>query len=526
LASLASSARDLIAQVAKRDPEAVAVLFIESDGGRTAVTNGRLHALVQSVIGAVGPQQTGARLRVGLLMRNQPEMPAILLGLIAAGCVVVPMNPESYPGEIEFIVRDAGLELIIGDRPASERNVQIPSSVEFRLIDAVATVEPAPGDTALPALSPREPSLIMYTSGTTSQPKGVMLSEASLFCNSGLIAGNFGLSGHTQITTLPMYHAHAFHFGFLSSLLTAGRLIVLRSFNPVLWAETTRRERVHWTSIVPSLLPLLNASGVRRDTCPSLRGVLVSSAPINEALARQFEQSSGIPVIQGWGQTEYTCWSNVCDVDAVASQFDGEKRSVGPPLPGVTVGVYRSDGSHAAELEEAELYLAGASAMLGYLGNPELTQQTLTPRGVRTGDLGYFKIVDGKRCYFVTGRIKEVINRAGEKLSPASIETVIFASFPQCNGRLAVVGFDHTLIGEEIGVVIDGRVFDEGLADKSALLDSLKAMHQTYRPRVVLISNQEISKTFTGKIQRSKLKDRFAAYTNVAARFQVVDTTV
>lgn len=526
MATLATSARDLMAQIGERDPDAIAVLFIESSGDRTAVTNERFIASVRSVIDSVGPQPPGRRLRAGLLMRNQPEMPAILLGLLAAGCIVAPINPDSYPGEIEFIIGDAGLSLIIAERARPELSIRTPAGVEFTRIDDVISKAPAGRDAALPVLSAREPSLIMYTSGTTSQPKGVMLSEASLFHNAGLIAGHFGLDGNTQLTTLPMYHAHSFHFGFLSSLLTAGRLIVLRSFDPVLWAETVRTERVDWTSIVPSLLPLLLATGLRRETCPSLRGVLVSSAPINETAARQFEASSGIPIIQGWGQTEYTCWSNVCDVNSTGTQFHGERRSVGPPLPGVVVGVYRSDGSEASELEEGELYLAGASEMLGYLGNEELTRQTLTPRGVRTGDLGYFQTIGGKPCYFVTGRIKEVINRAGEKLSPASIEAAIYARFPQCSGRLAVVGFDHSVIGEEIGIVIDAGVFDEGRAEKDKLIASLKGMHQTYRPRVVLISRQEISKTFTGKIQRTKLKGRFAAYANVTSRFQVVDTSV
>jgi long-chain acyl-CoA synthetase len=526
----APNAQELVAEISSRPVGRPALTFYTSPDERICVSYGELARQIAAVEARICDElcprlsRGSTGLRVGLVLRNNPQLPATILALLACGCSIVPINPDSYPAEISFIAQDSKIDLLVVNRESRPAVEALRIGLEICDIDELA--RPHASRRRERCQRAEKWAVVMYTSGTTSRPKGVMLSEASLFMNGSLIARHFELQQHVQLTTLPMYHAHAFHFGVMSSLLTGGHLVVLRQFDPVLWPKVVRYENVHWTSVVPSQLPLLLAGEVDRHVCPSLKGVLVSSAAINEPLARQFETKAEIPIIQGWGQTEYTCWATICSTRHSKRQFHADRRSVGTELDGVKVDIYTDDGSPAVEGEEGELLLSGPSAMLGYIGLPELSQQTLSARGLRTGDRGYFRLIDGERCFFITGRIKELINRGGEKLSPLAIEEAIYAHFPACSGYIAVVGFDHRIIGEEIGILIDAGLFSGTGTGKDEFLGFLGSMHNAYRPRVAIVSNEGIAKTFTGKVQRTRLKEQFKHHVDTRKPFTFVDHSV
>ena len=471
-----------------------------------------------------GPVVFRHSLRIGLLLRNRPEIPAIVVACLARGDTLIPLNPDSHPIELQFIVADADLDLIVTDDSCSaalDEMQRLPRRVSIERL----VCEPGIGGSHATSSNEHQPALILYTSGTTSRPKGVMLSGTSVLTNASWIASHFSLDRSTQLTTLPLYHAHAFQFGMLSSLVTGGHLVILHRFDTEAWPRVIRAERVSWTSIVPGLLPSLVYCDVDQRSCPHLQGILISSAPLNEVLAARFEQQSGIPLIQGWGQTEYTCWATVCDPRRSKRQCDGTLRSVGTALPGAEIRVITSDGSEASEGQTGELVLSGVCTMLGYYKRPDLTGATLTGNQLRTGDEGYFKSIDGQVCYFVTGRIKEMINRGGEKVSPLAIEEYIYSAFPDSVGHIAVLGYEHFLTGEEIGLYIHQRVFDNEKCPKVRFLELIQTMHSAYRPRVVIISGEPIPKTFTGKTQRGKLKDYFKEYYKTNRQFLLVETT-
>jgi acyl-CoA synthetase (AMP-forming)/AMP-acid ligase II len=517
---LPRSGGELLAHLRTLEPARSAVVLYDTQGRTIAVSYQALVAAIDNINAHVEAEwQPHDRPRaIGILLRNHPYYPALLAALLASDCLVVPMNPDGFPAELQYIAGHARLDLVITD----EESPHIPLACPLVRIDDLLDSRSASSSLLRPRTSSSAPALVMYTSGTTSAPKGVMLSEASVFHNAGLIARHFALYQTTQLTTLPMYHAHAFHFGAMSSLLTGGTVVVLRRFDPLLWSEAVKVHRVTWTSVVPSLLPLLVCTDVHKRTS-TLQGVLVSSAPIIEPLARAFETQTEIPIIQGWGQTEYTCWATVCDRGGSRMQFDGERRSVGPALAGVTVEVLGDDGVAAGAGIEGDLYLRGPSTMVGYLGSEELTSATLTVYGLKTGDRGYWKTIGGKPCYFVTGRIKDVINKGGDKLSPIAIEAAIEHRFPNCTGAIAIVGFEHQLFGEEVGLVVDTTPFDNGTLDKHEFIEFVSTMHHAYRPRVVMMCRSPIDRTFTGKVQRGKLKARFAPYGSVTSSCHVVE---
>src|SRR3974390_158578 len=120
------------------------------------------------------------------------------------------------------------------------------------------------------------------------------------------MARNFGLDGTTQLAVLPLYHAHAFGFGLMTALSTGGHLVFTERLEPFTWAEVVRTEQVTVTSVVPTLIPMLLAAGIKKEKVPTLQHVMVSSAPLPVDVARTFEQRAGVPLVQGWGLSEYT----------------------------------------------------------------------------------------------------------------------------------------------------------------------------------------------------------------------------
>jgi long-chain acyl-CoA synthetase len=341
------------------------------------------------------------------------------------------------------------------------------------------------------------------------------------------MAKNFRLSETVQLAVLPLYHAHAFGFGLMTALSTGGHLVFTERLEPFRWSEVVRAESVEVTSVVPTLLPFLLAAGVTREKVPSLRHILVSSAPLPQEVARQFESRARIPLILGWGLSEYTNFA--CCVSPYESDesrerlmFSEEAPSVGPALEGTEVRVVGSSGSTLGEGQRGELLVRGLSAMLGYYRDPELTRRTLDPDGwLRTGDEGFFLRRGGTPVFFVTGRLKEMIIRDAEKYSPLPIERRLVDAVPDLRDKVVVVGFAHREHGEEVGAYVEIAGLDSSWEEKA--LTALRAMPLAERPKVVLKGTQPIPRTHTGKVQRRKLAAWFRAWADHRGPLVVAD---
>jgi long-chain acyl-CoA synthetase len=260
------------------------------------------------------------------------------------------------------------------------------------------------------------------------------------------------------------------------------------------------------------------AARVKCDKIPTLQSLLVSSAPLSPELAQEFKTKTGIPLVQGWGLSEYTnfaCCMSPHDSEetnhALLFQFEGT--SIGSPLPGTHVQVSNPSGEETAEGVAGELWVSGPSLMLGYYRDEKSSALTRSNAWLKTGDEGIWRFYKGKKRYFVTGRIKEIIIRDAEKYSPLSIERKIIHALPDLAGKLAVLGFAHAVHGEEIGAYLELPQISDSM--QSALEKTLQALPIEQRPKVVLFSETPIPKTHTGKVQRGKLRDLFKDYQNV-----------
>ncbi len=499
-----------------------ALTFYEGRTCAGTLSYGELHDRVERVAGYLA-ETLGVRRgdRIAILAPNRLEIPVLVLAIMRLGAALVPLNPTAPSDDWTYILTHSKARGVFATAEHAQKLVAGDAFV--RLVDEVDGYR---GTAPAPADYRDDMAAILYTSGTTGRPKGVVLAQRSLLANAWSMAVNFKLAETTQFAVLPLYHAHAFGFGLMSALTTGGHLVFADRFDPFAWSEIIRAREVAITSVVPTLLPPLLQVRVTAERVPSLRAILVSSAPLGVELAREFETRTKIPLVQGWGLSEYTNFACCMAPDEAQPErdelmFDFEVPSIGSPLAGTEVRVVDLAGNEAAPGARGELCIRGHSTMLTYLEDPEATAKTIDADGwLHSGDEGYCILHRGKRRFFITGRIKEIIIRGGDKHSPIALERIVLAAVPELLGRIAILGFPHQVHGEEIGAYVE----TEGLTDdaRARLATAIDAMAGEQRPKIVLFGAAPIPRTHTGKVQRRKLQPLFEAYANCRGATKLV----
>jgi long-chain acyl-CoA synthetase len=462
--------------------------------------------------------------RVAILSPNCLEVPVLLLAIWHVGAVAVPLNPTATPEDWLHILRHSSSRGCFAARDLYDAVASAP-------LELVRRIEECDRRGTAGALLPTasdEPAIILYTSGTTALPKGVMLSQRNLQENAWSLARNFSLSRDTQLAVLPLYHAHALGFGLMTSLCTGGHLVFTDRFDPLAWADVIRAESVTHTSLVPPMLPLLLQARVTRARVPTLEALLVSSAPLQSELAREVLNKSGLPLVHGWGLSEYTnfacCLSPQLDEkERRALLCDGDVPSVGSPLAPTEVTVRDADGRALGEGQLGELCVRGPSRMIGYYQDEAATRGTLLDDWLRTGDLGHYRVHGGRPHFFVTGRLKEIIIRDGEKYSPIAVEKQLAEELPELTGRLVVLGFAHALHGEEVGAYVETQEMPEALGVR--ILHAVERLPAPARPKIILHGAGAIPRTHTGKVQRRKLVPLFQPFARHSGAPRLIDVS-
>ncbi|HSY40701.1 MAG TPA: class I adenylate-forming enzyme family protein, partial [Polyangia bacterium] len=462
--------------------------------------------------------------RVAVLSPNRLEVPALFLAAMQLGAAVVPLNPTTPPADWDYILAHSEARLVFGARDLLDRLVTRPAVVCAFEDETVPGGNSAGGGGASPPPGVAAPAdakslakqmaIVLYTSGTTGNPKGVALGQGSLLANAWSMALNFRFEDETQLAVLPLYHAHALGFGLMTTLTTGGHLVFMERFDPFAWGEVLRVEAVTLTSVVPTLLQPLLQIGVRAEKMPTLRAILVSSAPLTSSLARAFEEKTNLRLLQGWGLSEYTNFACCLPADLAEEErrrllYGGELTCIGSPLPGTEVKIVDAEGATLPADQRGELCVRGHSTMLSYFRDEGATVATLGADGwLRTGDEGFFQQATGPQAsagrpaFFITGRIKETIIRDGDKFSPLAIERRIVTEIPEIEGRLVALGFPHDLHGEEIGLYLENEELGDELRARRTKVAG--EMPLDARPKVILYGATPIPRTHTGKIQRRK----------------------
>jgi long-chain acyl-CoA synthetase len=493
------SVHALIEERAAQAPDAVYALGLTDQRtigyGELAASCRRIGALLQARGLRVGDT-------VSVVMPNGLQTLRVLLGAMHAGMIVNPVNLLSQPEQMRYVLVHSDCKLVCVAPEWEERVHALLAGLDRDVAVIVADPdgETLPGEADAPCLTPTAPAspdaiaLLMYTSGTTGTPKGVMLTQANLAANAHAISAEHGLSSKDRVlAVLPLYHINAFAVTMLAPLAHGGSLAMPARFSAArFWAQAAG---CSWINVVPTMISyLLEGEAPPRAQTATIRFCRSASAALPPEHHRAFEQKFGIGIIETMGLTETVAPS-------FSNPLDARRRKLG--------SVGRASGCEARVLDAAlqpvptgvtgELAIRGANVMRGYYKNEEATRASFTEDGwLRTGDLGH---VDADGFFFVTGRIKELIIKGGENIAPREIDEVLL-SHPAVLDA-ASVGIPDPHYGQEIMACV---VLRPGAACAEAELRAfcVERLGRYKTPKLLRFVG-DLPRGPSGKVQRLKL---------------------
>lgn len=487
-------------------PSTLLELLRAAPGDRTAIllpdaqiriTYDSLRQQVEAVADAFAGIGVGRGDRVAIALPN--GLPAIVCFLAASVAgTAAPLNPGYREEEFRFYLGDTGAGVLVvppegGDEARRAAGDRIP--VLTADVDQTGAVRIAAASTRgrASAPSPDDIALVLHTSGSTGRPKRVPLRHFNLAISARNVVRTYALGPEdVSLCVMPLFHVHGLVASTLATLASGGTVVVPPRFNPLSFWRIVRDHRVTWYSAVPTMHQLLLArvgSGSGRPAGAAfLRFIRSCSAPLSGELMRWMEQAFGAPVLEAYGMTE-------ASHQMASNPLPPRRRkpgSVGPGT-GVQISIMDSKGRQVEPGRRGEVVIQGPNVIQGYENNPEANAGSFVHGWFRTGDEGF---LDGDGYLSLTGRIKELINRGGEKISPREIDEVLL-SHPAV-AEAVCFGVPHATWGEEVAAAVVLR----GEASESALLAHCRDRLAEFKcPKKIHIV-RSIPRTATGKIQR------------------------
>jgi long-chain acyl-CoA synthetase len=465
-----------VAESLRRHPAKVISRDADSE-----LTGAQLLNACRAAAGRLASVKAGAR--VGLLLPNCAAYPAALVGALWSGRVAVPLNPMLKPGELDFLCRDAAIDTVV----VAEATAPLVAGLGVRSVPIAELVAYDPPGAAEPAAADADAEAVMlFTSGTSGKPKGVPLTHTNLLSIARTLIERAGLTEREVLLgVLPMFHAFGLTGSMLMSLLLGAEATYQPGFHPARTAAAIAERGVTVFIAVPAMFGLLARSRGHDDGLRALRLPVSGGEALPAAYREGYRQRFGRDVLEGYGLTETS--------PVLAVNIPGESRpgTVGRPLPGVEVRIAAEDG---------EIQVRGPGVMKGYHNRPEENAHAFTADGwFRTGDMGR---LDADGYLSITGRIKELIIRGGEKIMPREVEEVL----SQCPGvrEAAVIGEPDGDRGEAVvAFVVPG----DDAPTPEAVRDFCRARLAEFKmPRRVTIA-RNLPRGPTGKLLKRALKE-------------------
>jgi acyl-CoA synthetase (AMP-forming)/AMP-acid ligase II/thioesterase domain-containing protein len=496
----------MIAARATKEPDGVAL----EAPGRPSLTCAALLAHIRRSAAALQQLGLGRNDRVAVVLENGPELASMFLA--AGSCATfAPLNPRYRETEFEFYMSDLGARALIvragADSPARPvaRQMGIPI-VEVTAHDAspagVFSLESVPdrSDDDAQLAGADDVALVLHTSGTTSRPKIVPLTQRNVYSSARNIRQSLALGSSDRcLNVMPLFHVHGLMAAVLASLAAGGSVVCTPGFDAGSMVGWLRQLQPTWFTAVPTMHQALLAELARLQEevdCHSLRFIRSCSSALPPRVMAELEEAFGVPVLEAYGMTEA---SHQMTVNPLPPR-PRKPGSVGVAA-GTEVGIMDGEGNLLPPESIGEIVIRGPGVTSGYESNPEANADAFTNGWFRTGDEGR---LDREGYLFITGRIKEIINRGGEKISPREVDEVLL-------GHAAVAqavsfAMPHPELGEDLAAAV---VLREGA---SACGDDIReyAVPHLARfklPRRILVLD-EVPKGPTGKLQRIGLFDK------------------
>jgi long-chain acyl-CoA synthetase len=370
--------------------------------------------LTASMVAAVEIATGTPAERVGILLPNGALGPPAFLGVLWAGKVPVPLNPLLKPTELHFILEEASIDTVV----VAQMTQPLVAGLGVNCLDAVNFLKPGPTrDPELPTADPHRTAVVLYTSGTAGRPKGVRLTHDNLLTTARhLIQRLDARSDDIFVGVLPFFHS----FGVTGTVIVPwllGAEVTYTSFVPDRVADLIHHRRATAFLGVPNMFRLLARSKVPNDALRSLRRAISGGDALPSNIHDSFRQRFGQDLLEGYGLTE------TCAVVCVNVPGESRPGTAGRPIPGTLVRIWGEDGREQPAGSAGEIQVRGPNVTPGYFQRPEEDAAAFTVDGwFRTGDRGS---LDPDGYLSVSGRIKELIIRDGEKIMPREIEEVL-----------------------------------------------------------------------------------------------------
>ncbi len=486
--------------------------------GQPPLTYAALQSLIDRNALQMNSLGIGPADRVAIVLPNGPAMATAFIAVAASACAA-PLNPGYQAEEFRFFLDDLQASALIVSAGSDSPAVGVARELGTRVL-ALATTETAPaGSFELEPLDPptasasstgtpqpnAETALILHTSGTTSRPKMVPLSAGNLRASAANIAGTLQLQASDRcLNIMPLFHIHGLVGALLSTLHAGASIYCTPGFNALKFFSWLDAAEPTWYTAVPTMHQAILARAGRNEATAQkavLRFIRSSSASLPPQVLADLEEAFDCPVVESYGMTE------------AAHQMASNHLPPGRRIPGTVgfaagpeVAVMGENGTLLPPTKSGEIVIRGPNVMTGYENNPTANADAFRNGWFRTGDQGE---IDETGSLRITGRLKEIINRGGEKISPREIDEVLL-DHPAVTQAVAFA-IPHRSLGEEVGaaVVVDGAAVTE-----RELRDFVAGRLAAFKvPRSVTIL-PELPKGATGKVLRIGLAQKLGLGTS------------
>ncbi len=472
------------------------------------LTFGKLRALTEETIGALNGFGVGRGDRVAIVLPNGPHMAAAFIA-IAQGSTAAPLNPAYKLDEFEFYMEDLKAKALVVEAGSTSPAIEAARKLGVLLL----TLEPrgdgagdftlsggTPAPVAVPGFAaPDDVALILHTSGTTSRPKIVPLSQHNVATSAQNIARTLEFSQSDRgLNITPLFHIHGLIAGLLAPLSRGGSIFCTPGFNALKFFHWMEEARPTWYTAVPTMhQAILTRAAHHADTIARypLRFIRSSSASLPPQVIAALESTFRAPVVEAYGMTEAAH-------QMASNPLHGVRKpgSVGLAA-GPEVEIMGEGGEILAGGAVGEIVIRGENVTLGYENNPKANAENFIDGWFRTGDQG---VKDAEGYIRLTGRLKEIINRGGEKISPREIDEAMM-DHPAVLQAVAFAA-PHEMLGEDVAAAV---VLREGVSvtekELKAFLSERLAAFKV--PRKIMFL-EEIPKGATGKLQRIGLAQK------------------
>jgi len=516
-----SNLSELLTRQVQEQPERTAV---GTSDGETVISYSELNALVRSVMAQLSWLGLSRGATIALVSDNCVEFVIGFLAVVSAGARVAPLNPALTLSELNTRISKLSAHAVLAPKHLASK-LEFAEGMAGSAARWIMSVEgsrgacevriadrngqgPANGaaeETSAP-IDGEDVALLMFTAGTTSAPKVVPLTHRNVVASVQGISCGYDLSPQdATLIVMPLFHGHGLVAGLLATLASGGSAYLPSTggFSAHLFWPDVVRLGVTWYTAVPTIHRILvnRASKEYPSSSPvRLRFIRSCSAPLDDELATAIRATFRVPVISAYGMTEA---SHQVSSNPLPVHGSNKPSSVGLPT-GVEIRIVTENGKDAPTGSRGEIWVRGATVTAGYLSNPHANSASFVDGWFRSGDLGS---VDADGYLYVRGRLKEVINRGGEKISPGEIEAVLLSNPKVLDA--ASFGESDAIYGEKVQAAVILRPGME--ATEGELVDYCRTELSAFEVPERIYILTDFPRTAKGSTDRRALALQFAA---------------